>query len=224
MSAYITAERALTSTGTPFQIVDLSLRLLLCFHKYCDWCSNSSNGDLWNVRNTRCDKNKTSFTIWLYLQVCQRVYFSQRQLVAAYLTTSDDVYGARNQGFSEQLASAGRYLPLSLLWWLYRKRQTFYGGLSVSFSVVHASIRSLKCQNGDATQQWRWCRTWAGGINSEEEVDGVGYKLRVSIAASRVAEKVVPDDQVFPDPGWQLQQPREQHDECKCIHIDRLVE
>lgn len=71
-------------------------------------------------------------------------------------------------------------------------------------SVVSAGISSVWSQDGDTTQQRQWQRGTGG--NSEEEVDGLGHKLRVSVAASRVAEKVRPVDPVLPGPGRQLQQ------------------
>lgn len=61
-------------------------------------------------------------------------------------------------------------------------------------------MRSVKSQNGDATQQ-RECRSGAGGNDSEEEDDGVGYELRVSVTDSRVAEKVWPAHPILPCTG-----------------------
>ena len=51
----------------------------------------------------QCEENKTTSAPSLRLQFGRRSIFPGGSSLASYLITPDDVYGARNQGFSEEL-------------------------------------------------------------------------------------------------------------------------
>lgn len=132
------------------------------------------------------------FTLRTIVLFCQKIYFYQRQTTACHITSMTfmapeiKVLVRSCRAFC-QLVDGYCYFALAL---------TKTQDVGEFLYVVCSCMRSKRSQNGDTTQQ-RLCRSGVGGNYSEEEDSRVGHKLRVSVAGSRVTEKVYPDDPFF---------------------------